>query len=70
MVHRFKIHKQIHIAPVVESIRQNRPEDGESSDLMFPTKVDYPLDIQFNKLHGLLGFKCKDSYSFQYNKLL
>ena len=43
MVGRIEVHKQIHIALVVESICQDRAKDSQSLDLVLPAKVDDPL---------------------------
>ena len=51
MIGSIEVDKQIHIASVVESIGENRPEDGQSLDLMLAAKINDSLQIQFDKFH-------------------
>lgn len=51
MVYGLKIHKQVHIALVVESIREDRAKDRKGSDLMLTAQVQDALQIQFNQFH-------------------
>lgn len=43
MVGRVEVHKQVHIALVVESISKDRAKDSQSLDLVLPAKVDDSL---------------------------
>lgn len=52
MVGGIESHKTVHIAPLVKSICKDRSEDSKSLDLVSGAKVKYPLQIQFNQLHG------------------
>lgn len=45
MVDWLEINKQVHIAIVIESIRQNRPKDRKRLYLVFVTKVEDSLQI-------------------------
>ena len=59
-----EIHKQVHIAPVIESIGKDRPKDSQGLDLILATKVENPLQINFYQFHRQLCFTRKDNNSF------
>ena len=46
-----KINQQIHIAVVIESIRQYRPEDSERLNLVLATKFYDSLKVELNQFH-------------------
>ena len=64
MVGSIEVDKQVHIALVAEPIGEDRAKDSQCLDPVLPAKVDNPLHIQFNQLHRLLYYMCKNNDSF------
>lgn len=48
---RHKIHKQVHIALIVETVRKDGSKDGKGLNLMLMAQVQNTLEIYFYQLH-------------------